>query len=67
MTERRYGRWTGQPEGTAEKGNRCIVEVKPPGAWNSKQCSRLRGHGPDKLFCKQHAKKLLVKVIEDVQ
>jgi hypothetical protein len=59
MTERRYGRWAAEPEGKPEMGNRCIVEVKPPGAWNSKQCSRLRGNGPEKLYCKQHAKKLV--------
>ena len=37
----------------------CVVEVF--GEWNSYQCSRKRGHGPDGLYCKQHAKKFEVK------
>jgi hypothetical protein len=34
---------------------RCIEEVWSPGY--PQQCSRKRGHGPDGLHCKQHAKK----------
>jgi hypothetical protein len=46
---RKYGRY-GNPEHTGD----CVVEV-----WQdfwSYQCSRKRGHGPDGLYCKQHAK-----------
>lgn len=63
--ERRYGKWAGQPDGVPEQGNLCITEVWPPGRMTASQCRRLRGHGPNKLYCKQHAKKLLVKVIEE--
>jgi hypothetical protein len=56
MTERRYGVWTGNPEGLPENELRCIVEVHPRGALTSHQCRRLRGHGVDGLVCKQHAK-----------
>ncbi len=32
--------------------HRCIRQI---GTWQFRQCSRKRGHGPDGLFCKQHA------------
>ena len=56
--ERRYGVWFGCPMGQAEDPTRCIEEVWPSnGTWIPCQCSRKRGHGPDGLYCKQHAKK----------
>jgi len=52
--ERRYGVWNGCPMGRAEDLTLCIEEV-----WSRipHQCRRIRGHGPDGLYCKQHAKK----------
>ena len=36
----------------------CTEEVwQRENAWYPHQCSRRRGHGPDGLYCKQHAKK----------
>jgi hypothetical protein len=56
--ETRYGVWNGCPQGRAEDLTRCIEEVWPSdGTWIPYQCCRKRGHGPDKLYCKQHAKK----------
>lgn len=58
MKERRYGQWAGNPKGTPEDPECCIEEVWPTqGGWSPYQCSRKRGHGPDGLYCKQHAKK----------
>jgi hypothetical protein len=56
---RRYGFWSGCPRGQAEDPTRCIEEVCPSMArgWIPLQCRRKRGHGPDGLYCKQHAKK----------
>lgn len=57
--ERRYGVWNGCPMGKPENPIQCIKEVWPSGSygWVPHQCSRKRGHGPDGLYCKQHAKK----------
>lgn len=57
--ERRFGAWAGNPEGTPEDVTRCIEEIWNIGSrgWIPHQCSRKRGHGPDGLYCKQHAKK----------
>jgi hypothetical protein len=47
----RYGTWADNP-------TRCIEQVWPSGGtWIPHQCCRKRGHGPDGLYCKQHAKK----------
>jgi len=51
---RRYGEWSGNPNGYPEDRRKCIEEVYPEGQWHSRQCSRKRGHGPDGLYCKQH-------------
>jgi hypothetical protein len=51
--ERRYGACGVCPMGQAEDPTRCIEEVD---GWIPHQCSRKRGHGPDGLYCKQHAK-----------
>jgi len=53
--QRRYGVWGGRPKGIPEDPSRCIEEVYG-GRWIHHQCSRKRGHGPDGLYCKQHAK-----------
>ncbi len=55
--QRRYGCWAGNPNGTLEYPDRCIEEVWPSHGWIPHQCNRKRGHGPDGLYCKQHAKK----------
>ena len=56
---RRYGRKTAwHPRGHAEDPAQCIAEVDSADGWNKHQCYRNRGHGPDGLYCKQHAKML---------
>jgi len=57
--ERRYGVWNGCLMGRPEDSTCCIEEVWPSRACGliPHQCSRKRGHGPDGLYCKQHAKK----------
>jgi len=51
---RRYGCWSGNPEGIEENSLDCIAEVKSVG-WMFKQCGRKRGHGRNGMLCKQHA------------
>lgn len=53
----RYGAVWGS-KGRLEVATRCIQHVW--GKYRDRQCSRERGHGPDGLYCKQHAKKLEV-------
>ena len=65
MTERRYGQWTGNEKGRPEDPKRCIVEVWPAREWFGRQCARRRGHGPDGLYCKQHAKQQAKKETTD--
>ena len=55
----RYNQWGGNPRGTAFDADRCAEEVPRSGGWLFYQCSRKPGHGPDALFCKQHAKRFL--------
>ena len=55
MSERRYGKWAGNPRGTPEDEKRCIKEVWPQGGYITHQCRFKRGHGTDGLFCKWHA------------
>lgn len=52
--ERRYGASDGCPRGDDENPTCCIEKVDD---WIPRQCSRKRGHGPDGLYCGQHAKK----------
>jgi hypothetical protein len=59
--KRRYGVWAGNPQGTLENKERCIVEVANPPSWTTVQCSRKRGYGRNGEFCKQHAKKQELK------
>lgn len=53
---RRYGVWGGNPKGTPEEIERCIVEVWSANDWIPHQCHRPRGHGKGGLYCRQHAK-----------
>lgn len=50
---RKYGAWAGNPAGMPYNEKHCAYEV-----FNliGRQCSRGKGHGPDRLYCKQHAK-----------
>lgn len=51
----RYHKWAGNPKGCGYNEKRCAYEVFGDFCV-SYQCSRKNGHGPDKLYCKQHAK-----------
>lgn len=53
---RRYDQWSGNEKGTPEDISRCVAEVSSDTGWHWIQCSRKRGHGPNGLYCKQHAK-----------
>lgn len=50
----RYGQWVGWPHGFAYNQSRCAYEVGDAGFRH--QCNRKPGHGPDGLYCKQHAR-----------
>lgn len=52
--ERRFGCW---PYDWPEDPACCIEPVTPKGWFKVRQCCRKRGHGPDGLYCRQHAKK----------
>jgi len=54
--KRRYSKNPENRKGTPEDPERCIHEVWPRRWPFSRQCYRKRGHGPDGLYCKQHAK-----------
>lgn len=54
---RRYNKWAGNPKGNPENLERCIVDVTDGGrSMLSHQCYRKKGFGPNKDYCKQHAK-----------
>ena len=53
---KRYGAWAGNPDGMRFLPSQCAAEV--PSGWRYCQCSRKPGHGPDALYCKQHAAKV---------
>ena len=57
---RRYGHWSENRKAIPENTERCIAQVLPPGGYSmtSYQCERKRVHGPEGLYCKQHAKML---------
>jgi len=58
--QKRYGKWTGNPDGRKYDPARCAYEIWPAGGggWVSTQCCRNPGHGPAGLYCKQHAEKV---------
>ena len=57
-TPNRYGQWAGNPNGRPENLADCIEVKRSYSAWDhGTQCTRKRGHGPDGLYCKQHAKR----------
>lgn len=51
----RYGDGPSNPKGNGYDEHRCAEEVSDDG-WHWHQCSRKLGHGPDGIFCKQHAR-----------
>lgn len=55
----RYGVWSGKPWGRRYDSSRCAEEIQ--NGWISYQCSRKPGHGPEELYCKQHAKQFGAK------
>lgn len=65
MSGRRYGVWAGNPEGWPENTERCIEEVWH--AFQSYQCERKRGKGPEGLYCAQHAKKIEARIARERQ
>lgn len=54
----RYGGSAGYPR-SPYRPERCAEEVgEPPHYFHSHQCHRGPGHGPARLYCKQHAKRV---------
>lgn len=55
----RYRRWSGNENGQSYRKGFCAYEV-PDGGRSVlfHQCWRKNGHGPAKLYCKQHSKKV---------
>jgi hypothetical protein len=47
-----YAQWSGNPKGIRPDFTRCCEEVYAN--FQSHQCGRKRGFGPDKAYCKQH-------------
>jgi hypothetical protein len=54
----RYGTWAGNPKGADYNEGSCAYEVSDSDGWHYYQCSRKNGHGPEGIYCKQHAKKV---------
>ena len=52
MKKREYGTWYNVRR---EQETDCI-EMVGDSTWGTSQCSRRRGFGKDKLYCKQHGK-----------
>ena len=51
-----YAKWGGNPKGAKEDTTKCVATVYK--FCIGYQCSRKRGYGPNKEYCKQHAKRL---------
>ena len=52
---KRYGQWAGRPEGNPADPSRCCETVHERGRGALfYQCTRKRGFGPEKAYCKQH-------------
>lgn len=50
----KYRAWAGDPMGRKPDFARCCKSVTGFPSHFQSQCSRKRGHGPDKAYCKQH-------------
>lgn len=53
----KYGAWAGKPEGNKPNLEHCAQEITDSQGWHFHQCSRKIGHGPNGIYCKQHAKR----------
>lgn len=52
----RYGAWAGHPKGNAYNPKYCAARTMTPGRGSlPTHCSRKPGHGPDGIYCKEHA------------
>lgn len=60
FVNKRYG-FNSWGKGTPYNPARCAKSVCSSDGWHIYQCSRKAGHGPDELFCKQHAKRYTEK------
>ena len=59
----RYRVWAGKPNGYPYDPARCAADVADGDrSCLFHQCIRKPGHGPDDLYCKQHAARLLARV-----
>jgi hypothetical protein len=53
--QKAYGNWAGNPKGSAPDFTLCCEEIWTRERWSRHhQCSKKRGYGPDKAYCKQH-------------
>jgi hypothetical protein len=59
----RYGCWAGNPRGTKYENGKCAFEVRKQ--WNVYQCTNRAIAGPEKLYCKMHAKIVCGKKIDE--
>ena len=54
--KRNYNKWAGNPYGEWYNPKRCAYEAPDASIGLYRQCRRHPGHGPDGLYCKQHAR-----------
>ena len=59
--KQRYGGWAGLPNGRPFDAAHCAYTVQPAASVRFLQCSRKPGHGPDELYCRQHAAKMILR------
>ena len=61
-----YGNWAGKPDGHKYDPKQCAYEV-PCGGRSVlfHQCVKKPGHGPDGIYCKQHAKRLAQQITRE--
>lgn len=53
MTEKRYGKWAGNPKGFPQNPENCVAAV--PNGYITYQCARKKAPGSD--YCWQHGDK----------
>jgi len=55
LHSKKYGDWAGNPRGTPADPSRCCERAGGYGRGEiPHQCSKKRGYGPEKAYCKQH-------------
>lgn len=60
----RYTKWAGKPEGVPWKEGLCAEQIFESGRGiTHRQCSKKSGHGPEGLYCKEHARQFAPKTI----